>query len=51
MMKSSLFYVGWRAKIVYPKATTLAFTVATINFELGIAVAVFGINSGFAFAA
>ena len=53
IMFFAAFYLAKRAGVDYEKSTSLAFTAAGNNFELGIAVAiaVFGVNSGAAFAA
>jgi ACR3 family arsenite transporter len=52
LMWTASFALGYRMRLPYPRTATLAFTAASNNFELAIAVAigVFGVTSGEALA-
>jgi ACR3 family arsenite transporter len=52
LMWTGSFVLGYRMRLGYPSTATLAFTAASNNFELAIAVAigVFGVTSGQALA-
>ncbi len=52
VMWFAAFFIGWKLRVGYEKTTAVAFTAASNDFELAIAVAVaiFGISSDQAFA-